>query len=1227
MVGTFVVVTAQQVVWRRFFIYCVKLFINQFNQNPKIMKKLFALALVVLGLAACQTEPEGLDVNVGGEVETLINVSVPESATRAAAGTNSAEGVFKNGVLASDDYTMRYILQIYTADGNPSNERLVAYSDDKSVVFPVRLIAGRDYKYVVWADVVESEDDTDLHYNTSNLKNITLNDTWKAMDETRDAFTASVDVEDYSKSSSLNITLYRPFAKLRIVTTDIQAVRNLNVEPKTATVTYTTAYRESFNAYESKANAAGSSKKEHKSYEIKSYGETGADFTLFTDYFFAEQDVVKFDFAAYDQNGDLIAEESFGTDIPVERNYLTTLKGSILTDASNVTVTVSDPFAIPENEYNANDIKSAFDLQKAINEAQDGVNTVITLGENIDSDDTSLFPIVVPENKVITLNLNGKSIAGTVNKPKEGIIWNKGTLTVTEGTITSKATNGCPAILNNGTLTLTDATIQGAPSDTSTGTASYAVNNDGVGSKLTANNTNISGRGAIGATNGAKVEINGGTYHTPEVAWGHAIYAVNEGTEVVINDGTFSEGYAYSGDNWGMYQIYSGDKAKVTVNGGNFEAWDCANGYDLCTANDGVIEIYGGYFAEDPTNQNGKNYAATGYISIEINSTLYTVMKGSVDNGVNTYVIENTFDWDAFSTIVTKGHTFSGEIVKLTEDTDFTGQTVNPVGFTGGTPKVFEGTFDGNGKTIKNINQQNLSGSYNQPVGLFSKVNNATFKNINLESFSMATYGSEAGGIATWATGDCTFENITVKNGSVVAYNCETGSVLGWADSGNFTFKDITIAEDVTIHSLWDSYDTPVGGLIGGVGNSSGYTMSVDIEDVTIACKLDVYNDVCSNYQWGAYRRAGMIIGNIRHTQNIGTTTYPDPAAENVTCKNVTVIYGDWINYHYCEFKSNGHGSYDDEYTWKCTRVEASDWGSGGIDTGNCTHESFESHNMCLPVDQLFGGGQGVYGLAEYPGVTVNYHKSYQPVKDKAALMEAISNGGTAVLLSDIDMGTEQLAVTSIVDLNGCTLTTNMTYGGISVKNGGSIKNGTIEHKSTVAAIKAFDVEAIENVTIKTTCATANKTVTAIAVQQGGKVGSIKNVTIEGVSQGIEVGYQATVGTIEDVTVTMNANGTAEGIGLVINGGKVGKATNCVFEGDNYGVKMLLKGVFDVALELAGCTATGATASIAAYDEKGISNTSGSLTLTYDAATTLNGPFVWDFEDECKSVVTLNKPN
>ena len=133
-------------------------------------------------------------------------------------------------------------------------------------------------------------------------------------------------------------------------------------------------------------------------------------------------------------------------------------------------------------------------------------------------------------------------------------------------------------------------------------------------------------------------------------------------------------------------------------------------------------------------------------------------------------------------------------------------------------------------------------------------------------------------------------------------------------------------------------------------------------------------------------------------------------------------------------------------------------------------------------------------------------------------------------------------------------------------------------------------------------------------------------MTINGVSQGIEVGYQATVGLIENAVVNESNNGTAKGIGLVINGGKVGKAKDCTFKGETYGITLHLKGVFAAGLELENCTVEGTTASIYAWDEKGISNTSGSLILTYDAATTLNGPFVWDFEDECQSVVTLNRP-
>jgi len=304
-----------------------------------------------------------------------------------------------------------------------------------------------------------------------------------------------------------------------------------------------------------------------------------------------------------------------------------------------------------ENAWNdAMKVFTAADLKAALNNG----GKVMVMAD-IDLKES----LVIPAGIEASVNLNGKTIAGTgldVENEKSPVIVNKGILEIANGTVKSTGTNGGSAINNTGKLTLKDATIVGAPSDTSTGTASYTVNTDGVNSKLEVFNSNISGRGAIGATNGTTVEINGGTYHTPAVAWGHAIYAFGEGTEVVINDGTFSEGYEMAGDNWGMYQIYSGKKAKVTVNGGYFPEWDCANGYDLCTATEGVIEIYGGTFADDPSNQNGKNYVAEGALIIDNQNGTKTVVNNTSDS-IMTLTNGAVLDLD--------GEEFAGTVVAL----------------------------------------------------------------------------------------------------------------------------------------------------------------------------------------------------------------------------------------------------------------------------------------------------------------------------------------------------------------------------------------------------------------------------------------------------------------------------------------------------------------------------------------------------------------------------------
>lgn len=368
--------------------------------------KFLALAALVLGLVSCQNEPEGFDVNVGGAVDTVVTVNIPEAETRAY--SDSALSVFNNGVL-DGEATMRYILQVYDAAGNASDERLVKYSDGKSVNFDVRLIPGRNYQFVVWVDVVDAEADVDKHYYTRNLKEVTLNGEWKAMDESRDAFTTTELIKNFNSQSGITLTVKRPFAKLRVVTTDTEALNNLDVTPTTAVVRYATKHRASFNAYAGTYADATIEDKTHE-YAIVSYGEdvaNNANRTLFTDYFFADNDVVKFYLSVKDQWGEkIIADAPFTTDISVKRNHLTTIKGNILTDNSNFTITVEDGFDgfISEGGDEA-DNKNIVDLLKANEEVIE-----VTLTENVEID--GRFTFGGADTKSITINGTALTRAG-----------------------------------------------------------------------------------------------------------------------------------------------------------------------------------------------------------------------------------------------------------------------------------------------------------------------------------------------------------------------------------------------------------------------------------------------------------------------------------------------------------------------------------------------------------------------------------------------------------------------------------------------------------------------------------------------------------------------------------------------------------------------------------------------------------------------------------------------
>lgn len=183
------------------------------------------------------------------------------------------------------------------------------------------------------------------------------------MDETRDAYTGFTTVDELVANQEITVNLTRPFAKLRVITTDIVAVDNLHITPGFAAVDYNTAYRYQFDATTGLYTAAGTAKKSHATFEIKEYGtNTSSEMTLFTDYLFApeENEVVNFNLSVYDtvvatdgtkSAGDLITTTAFNTPIPVKRNVLTTIRGNLLTIQGGnfkVNVVTSDAFASEE---------------------------------------------------------------------------------------------------------------------------------------------------------------------------------------------------------------------------------------------------------------------------------------------------------------------------------------------------------------------------------------------------------------------------------------------------------------------------------------------------------------------------------------------------------------------------------------------------------------------------------------------------------------------------------------------------------------------------------------------------------------------------------------------------------------------------------------------------------------------------------------------------------------
>ena len=351
------------------------------------------------------------------------------------------------------------------------------------------------------------------------------------------------------------------------------------------------------------------------------------------------------------------------------------------------------------------------------------------------------------------------------------------------------------------------------------------------------------------------------------------------------------------------------------------------------------------------------------------------------DSDATVYELTSPNQMAGLQVLVDDGETFEGKTVKLATDIDLEGKLFDPIG-SYRKELAFKGTFDGQGHTISNLSQNTweLNNGYyygDLGLGLFGLVEDATIKNLTVDGAEISGESAIVGIVAGCAYGDMVFENITVKNSQGADYQYYAGGIVGWA-SGSHQYIGCVVDETTTIGSQWGDFGNANGGLIGGIGS----TTEILFKDCVVSCRIDAVNDVVSAYRWYNYRNSGMLIGRVPQTITNGESqTVKTP--ENVTCENVTVNYGEWANYTYCEFAGTGYpyvrvqaGTSVDAYS-NVRYGHPTDANGNLVVDDNHVHNEGEDHQVVIAFDQLFGGPANhrycYYGIATYPGVAVIY--------------------------------------------------------------------------------------------------------------------------------------------------------------------------------------------------------------------------------------------------------------
>lgn len=366
----------------------------------KLLKKLVygfvASAIAMLGMTSCSQEDMPAIPNREGMVDVVMSTSLPQGLQTY--GVNSAEGGLKN--LEDKGYTVRYIMEIYPEGSTTKVQRMIKYEPItpggtyRNTTFETRLLASK-YKFVFFADIVRKvnnfpygEQITGMaapyycnryfYSNTDEESDVLIRPTYPtavptyvegdlqnicasraATDTEQNPYTEMYDAYSCTESVDLRnepiqqeFVLKRPFAKLRLVTTDADQLlatpdwskSRVDITTSDIPTGYNALTGESVNVSERGYWNGGSQALNSDVYS----NETGTDKTIAVFYLPipAKSQNLTFTINVKDASGKSLAQGIQLTveNVPLVGNKLTTIKGNLLSKNAVVNVRIDDEF-------------------------------------------------------------------------------------------------------------------------------------------------------------------------------------------------------------------------------------------------------------------------------------------------------------------------------------------------------------------------------------------------------------------------------------------------------------------------------------------------------------------------------------------------------------------------------------------------------------------------------------------------------------------------------------------------------------------------------------------------------------------------------------------------------------------------------------------------------------------------------------------------------------------